>query len=269
MTRPASQNDTPPSGVEACAAWWRVNRKTFLRHRDKGLDWMNVEAVMAWFEEVEDHLRPAGLVAKIAELKGEPEPKESSAIPGESDPDWAAFNAQVRTEDPKDAMAKIAKARDWAFFKFELASKNQDKKLEKHYGDMLAKMEGVLHDAQLRAKKLGVDSGDLFPREQIERDDAALAAALFRSIDTAMPGLCRELLGINHPEAIRAKLEPVLLDVAFLRPMAEAVRLASDQSLPAWRVENFMQSAATYIESGRDELNKLLQPATLVEGEGI
>ena len=241
----------PPASVEKQAAWWRINRRTALRLRDKGLDLRDVPAVLAWLDSQNQKKVAHGMMEKATELRGGNTAEaeiEVSKIPGQSDPDWADFDAQVRTEDPKDAMAKIAKARDWAYFKFEKVSKLGDRRAEKHYSDLLAKMEATLHDMQLRAKRLGIDAGDLYPRAEHERVIAAWAYHAMRCVDGGLAALCRKAVGLPSAEAARVLLEPFLLSAAYWEPFQHAAKIATGNAMPAWFAAKMADAVDDFVE---------------------
>ena len=179
---------------------------------------------------------PDGLLARLDELVG-------VERDGAGGTDWEEFEKQVRTADPNDAMAKIGKARDWAYFQFERASKTKKKRDEKFYSDLLAKMEGTLHDAQLRAKKLGIDSGDLVRRDELERPARFLGYHLLRCADAALGQLARQLTE-RDPSLppltvgeVRAMGEPLLLTALVFQPLVKAMEGDNGAAPPRWLVE--------------------------------
>jgi hypothetical protein len=172
------------------------------------------------------------------------------------DPDWEEFQKaaiEQTDDDPKKAMAMIAKARSFAAFKFEKASAVNDQDGIKFYADLLAKLEGTLHDAQLRAKKLGIDQGELVPRSEVERILRAWAFWSMRSVDADLADLCPKLTGLAQVNDARAVLEPALLSARFLKPFVRASRISSPAAVPGWMVAIVQDAVDDYIEDGARE----------------
>jgi hypothetical protein len=198
---------------------------------------------------------PQGFAERCEELK---EKAKGVGIPATAAEDWSEFELLIRTESPQEAMVKITKARDWAYFKLEKAAKADDKKGVKFYGDLLGKMEAILHDAILRAKRLGLDSGELLPRPEIERILWALAYWILRSTDQHLDAISAKLTKLSaglDDARVRAVLEPELLSQRFLGPFAQAAKLQNGVGLPQWVVAKMRESAGDFLEGGEKQFD--------------
>lgn len=236
----------PPKNIGGQAQYYGVSEKTIKNYRAVGAPLHSVEEMVNW---VKDRRVAAGLLVKLRALTHTEEP------PGDKkeDPDWEAFSRQTATDDPKEAMAKIAKARDYAAFKFERAAKIADKPNEKFYAELLAKMESTLHDAQLRQRKLGLDEGELIRRPELERILFALAFWTLRSTDLHLDALTSQLEKIAPglpKEQTRRLLEGELLSDRFLVPFARAAGQQSGVSVPAWIVTKLRTVCGDYLAKG-------------------
>ena len=244
-----NEAEQPPPDMQGQAAWWRINRRTALRWRNQGVPLHSREMTLAWWDKQDQSKLPQGFNARCEELRG----NQKRDLPGESDRDWAEFEAQARTDDPKEAMAKISRARDWAYFKLEKAAKLDDNKGQKFYSDLLAKMESTLHDAQLRAKKMGLDEGELIPRPEIERIIWAQAFWLMRSsskhLDAISVKLAAKFPSVEAKD-VRDVLEPELLSDRFLIPYARASKIASGVTIPDWLVSEMRKACGDFLEKG-------------------
>jgi hypothetical protein len=244
-TEPKSP-EKPPEAQADLAAFYRTGIKNIQRYRSKGAPMHDPQAFRVWFAD--QPACPQALAARLDELCGEPAPGTDPA----SGQDWEEFEKQARTEDPGDAMAKISKVRDWAFFQFERASKAKRKKEEKFYSDLLAKMEGTLHDAQLRAKKLGLETGDLVRRDELERPARFLAYHLLRCADSALAKLAKAIaerdpkLPPVTAQEVKALGEPLLLSALVFEPIERAMTGDNGAAPPAWLV--------AALKAGRDEV---------------
>jgi hypothetical protein len=227
---------------------YRCGERTIKRYAAKGAP-LGDDAAMAEWAKGQSNL-PGGLLEWCDEYKRKNTAGDRAP---ETQSDWDEFQKIARSDDPKDAMAKIAKARDFAAFMFEKASRADNRKDQKHFSDLLAKMEACLHDAQLRAKKLGVDSGELLPRPEVERVIFAMAFWLMRSADQHLDSLTARLRALApglDGEPIRSVLEGELLSDRFLVPFAQAAKIQNGVALPEWVVAKMREACGDFLEHG-------------------
>lgn len=207
-------------------------------------------------------------LARVTKLRIAHEAQSGGAIV--SDPRFAAFMAGYKPGSHDSLrIGDIKRMEAFARHLLNLALQSGDAGEIQSAIDKHQAMADLLRREEAADAKLGRELGDQISRAEDERLDAALAAALYRAIDASLPSLCRRLVGLTHAEFVREQLEPALLSAAFLQPLAEAARLATDQRLPAWKIENFFRAAATYLESGRAQLTKILTENTFADGDGI
>jgi hypothetical protein len=232
---------------------YRVGERTIKRWAAKGAPLQDEDGMAEW-SKGQTNL-PAGFLEWLDERKRGLSPDQPTTLS-----DWAEFEKLVRSDDPKDAMAKIAKARDFAAFMLEKAWKAENRKDQKHFSDLLAKMESCLHDALLRSKKLGIDSGELLPRPEVERVLWALAYWLLRSADQHQDALTTKLTALSPGLAagpVRAILDPELLSTRFLTPFAYAAKLQGGVGLPAWVVAKMREAAGDFLENGEQHFENI------------
>lgn len=257
-TKPAKDDKPSDDGTGELARKFRVNPRTVWKWRKDGVPMHDLAALQAW--ALKQRKLPAGFLARLADLragKADDAPEKGTDAPpaGESSKDWEAFLAQAganaasagSADDSKASMVALARARDFAAFMFEKSAKEDAKADMKFYSDLLAKMEGIIHDALIRAKRLGIDSGELYPRAEHERIISAWAYHAMRAIDKALPALCRKCIGAESAEAVRQVLEPALLSAAYFEPFQHAVNSATGNKMPDWFAAAIKESVVNFI----------------------
>lgn len=187
------------------------------------------------------------------------------------DSDYAEFLREHATNPNRDSsfFDSIKRQQDAALFKLQRAQARGDPAAVKDAMSMLAEITRVVNLEELRALKTGKEVGELIPLVEWERQVAAFGAAAMRSIDAAMPTLCRRCVGKSFPEEIRAELEPVLLSARFFEPFVDATRIASGQQLSERTVAKLIDVVDDYIESGAPRMRRALTVDTLADGAGI
>lgn len=233
--------------VKGLAEFYSTSERTIDKYRAKAAPLHDPVAFREWINKQPNP--PEGVLTKLDELLG----VDESTFPDEVTQDWKEFEAEVKADNPHDAMAKLRRARDWFAFQLERASKTKRKKDEKFYGDMLAKMEGTLHDAELRAKKLGIETGDLVRRADLEVPARFLAYHLLRCADTALALITAGLLerqAIRQLGAgdIQEVCESILLSACILDPIERASLGDNAGAPPAWLVKAMREGAAEVLE---------------------
>ena len=195
--------------------------------------------------------RTRSAIAKIAAKLGK------AAIPADraTAAAWLQFLAETEKDagpDHTKAMASLAKPRDFAAWMFERAAKDGDREGQRFYSALLARFEGVIHDYQLRAQKLKLDTGELYPRSDFEQIISAWTYWTMRCVDNALSALCRKVVGVPSAEEARQIIEPFLLSEKYVEPFKHAVTVATGMQLPAWFTAKLVDSIDDYIEHGAE-----------------
>ena len=229
--------------------WGLTERRVIELRKDAPLD--DLAAMKEWNVANPDALSTK-LKTRLADLLAISERGGGTGI----DPDWEEFQRTTAgdvDDDPKKAMAAVARARAFAAFKFDKAAKENNRDDLKFFADLVAKLDSTLHDQQLRAKKLGIDAGDLVPRSEVERIARAWVFWAMRAVDADLAELCPKLTGLAQVNDVRGVLEPALLSNRFLKPFARAARIASPSAVPDWLVAILRDACDDYIENGAEE----------------
>jgi DNA-binding transcriptional MerR regulator len=242
----------PGMTVGGQVLWWGVSETIIKRLRAQGAPLHSPKELAEWRKT---HKVPEAVAAKLDETE-----KPSAESELENDVDWEEFEKRVRSDDPKESMAQLAKARDFAAFKFEKAGRLNDTKKQEFYSKLLTRFEGAFHDAQLRGKRLGLDAGELLPRPEVERILWALAHWLLRSTDQHLDAITAKLTALSpglSATPVRAVLEPELLSQRFLVPFAHAAKIQNGVGLPGWVVAKMRESAGDFLENGEKQFDEI------------
>lgn len=233
-----------PADVEGQAAFWRINRKTILRWRNAGAPITDIPAMIEWARKKDV---PEGFAAKVGELTG------TANLPAQTESDWAELEEKLRNLDPKASMENIERLVALVTLKFNKASQSGDRKGEKHYGDLVAKFEAVKHDALLRAKKLGIDSGELIKRELVAAYAESLGFWLLRGADEAINEITPKLIAASARgqlgrDTIIEILEPALLGSRVVNPLTRSTTTTANNAVPDWLADAIKRGLAQVIE---------------------
>lgn len=173
-----------------------------------------------------------------------------------ADPDWAEFELTTKGNYEDEKYGQLARFRDFAIFKLEKSHKMGDESGVRGFGDQHIRYEQAIRQNKLADLRLGIDEGLLVPKAEFERLLRALVYWLMRCTDAHLPELCPRLMGKTTMEEVRAQLEPALLSVRFLQPLARATAVRAGVSLPEWAVGCLKDSVDDYIEDGAAEFEK-------------
>jgi hypothetical protein len=245
----AEHADSGGKTTKELAERWGIEDRQAQRHRKDGVPLDNDADMVRWYTSLptdsQRKLTPE-FSRRIHEVGA-----KLRVMPG--------TGAEWEADTPKESLADIKEARDFAAFRFKLAAKANDRLDMKAFADLLSTFEGVVHDAELRAKKLGLDAGELLPRPEIERILWALAYWLLRSTDQHLDAISAKLTKLSaglDDARVRAVLEPELLSQRFLGPFAQASKLQNGVGLPAWVVAKMREAAGDFLEGGEMEFDK-------------
>lgn len=177
---------------------------------------------------------------------------------------WLRFTAEqdkTAGANPGKAMAALTEARDFSAFMFKTAAETGDQGGQRFYAALLQRLEGCLHDAQIRAQRLGLDTAQLYPRSDMEHLIAAWC--YWGNICTleTIEGVCRKLIGRQSYNEVRDILEPYLLTEKFIEPFKHALTVATGMQLPAWFTAKLIDSVDDFINHGAEQMRAALAAA--------
>lgn len=216
-----------------------------------------LEKMQMW--ELSPGMKPPGLRRKCTELRRTKPGAWGSVTPGGAaagaNPDWMDFTASFPDQASPDQLKQIQNLeRQLHFLDFALgkARERGDSHLTKVYTEDLIKFSRAIKEQKALADKLGVESGELLQRPEIERIIAALGYWSMAAIDAVLPTLCKRLVGVTAPSEVRKILEPALLRAKFLEPFVRAKTVANGNALPPWIAAKIVDSADDYLQGGKE-----------------
>lgn len=255
-----------PSGMSAKADFYMVDRQTILRWRKRGVPIGDVGEMATW--ATTQRKLPSGFLEHVMQLRdGKPAAKPNAeAKIFESDPDWKTFLAQQKEQpddaDPASSMHALRIARGFSALKFQAAAEAGDKAGMKLFSELLVRFEGAIHDAELRARKLNLDSGELFPASAIDLLGRAVAYWLTNSADLligqAADALAKEAaIAPLDRESVRKAIDPLIMATRVLAPLVRASEVNAPVKLPPRFVDAVRAGIAATIENGAAEFDAM------------
>ncbi len=131
--------------------------------------------------------------------------------------------------------------------------KNNEPAKIQFWSDLLIKTENNIRQNKLAEKKLGIEKGELLPKELIERWLFAIGFWMMRGVDQSL----RELAGqFDDPKEAYKILDEYLLNRRFLSPLALASGPVGNLNLPDWFIEKLQDTVDDYIENGYKQMKK-------------
>jgi hypothetical protein len=251
--KPAASPARSVNHTRERAEFWRVDIRTMqrLKARRPPVPVDDVEAMIVWYSRLPADAQnklTATFRSRILELR--------NGSSNYADPDFVEFEANYKADsDPTASLQVFQKQRAYWAFKLTRAQQHHDEAAIDFATKQLIRFESAIHDAQLRAQRLGIDQGDLLPRAEHERISRAVAYWLMRGLDSAALEISARVstataAGPITPEELHQYLEPILLRHCFLTPLTRATQVAAATTLPAWVVAAYREAVDDSLESG-------------------
>jgi hypothetical protein len=251
-----TKTTTAPATLAELADRYQVSSKTITRWRQRGAPLRDPARLAIWASA--QQRPPAGLIARLLELReGEgSEPRANQPQLGKPDPDWADFVTVARTEPGKESKASLdalVKAREFAAYKLAKASEAGDRPSQRFYADLLSKLAGTIHDAELRALKMGRDLGESYSAEDVKRLGRAIGFWLMQGADSLITQAAKELAEAAAAapldrEAVRRVMDPLVISERVVAPMVRATKMEAGVSLPKVFVESLRAGLDAVVE---------------------
>jgi hypothetical protein len=167
-------------------------------------------------------------------------------------------NVQGKADSIAASNERLAAFTDYYAARLAEATAQDDLALIKYWGAEYRAAQKVQQDGQLLAKKLGIDSGELMPKEQAERYLRAVAYWIVRCIDSAKRRLREKVVGLETAQAADAILDAELIESVLVVPMARATRVDGGTALPEWATAAIIDAIEDYVENGTEEVQRVL-----------
>lgn len=257
----------PPSLVAQVAAEYGVTPRSVRRWRAQDAPIADPAALVAWLK-AHDKL-PASVRGRERRRTITDQAAQAERT------DWAALPAA-------DIHARLGSLETWAgvaetHMRASISGRDAEGKPVKDPGEFAFWQKAYLafHGAALNARlaqsKLGIDTGELIPRADLERLLTALGGRLALGIQQLRDRLAPQLTRLDYAEEIADRLEPALIIAGLLDPVAEAIHHAAGIGLPGYVAAALRAAVAEVIAQGADQLaarQTALLTATSANGQG-
>lgn len=241
------------------ALFWGCKSQQMYRMITDGVPVDDVKEMLKWHSALTSKAKRMLTPAFRVRLNEE-RSKLEGVLPGIAD--TAAEEAEFEKgykpgiEDDQDNLAELKREQAFYLFRMKKARLRNDYSAEEDAAKQYRMFSDLLHDCELRAKKLGKDMSDLVPRGILEHHGRFIAYHLLRCADGAIEDIVSVMaqMGCALPAAhIRNALEPILLSSDYLEPYYRASEGDNQAAPPPWLVAAFKSGAADVLEQKEEQ----------------
>lgn len=166
--------------------------------------------------------------------------------------DWKEFEAvekSGRYQPHRGAEPNASRLCHYYAFRAEKAARLNDGVSEKLYSEIHTRYAQLVRQQQLAADKLGMESGELIQRSEVERIEAARMAVSMVSLGSSIDALATRIseLPAMSLQAIRAELEAWLVSGAIVRPYQRMSTATHQLNIPSWYSEAMKREVSQYV----------------------
>lgn len=153
-------------------------------------------------------------------------------------------NIVVEAEDRKT----LEDFRDYYVEQLNVATKADLADEVKHWNDLLLKAEKCIRESEAHIKKLGIEKGEMMPREDIERILAAVVYAGNACVRAQIKEIAEVLAAESSPAKIYEILAPAILGGRIFEGFKALSKSESLVKLPAWVISCVQSEGENYLE---------------------
>ena len=153
-------------------------------------------------------------------------------------------NIVVEAEDRKT----LEDFRDYYVEQLNVATKADLADEVKHWNDLLLKAEKCIRESEAHIKKLGIEKGEMMPREDIERILAAVVYAGNACVRAQIKEIAEVLAAESSPANIYEMLAPAILGGRIFEGFKALSKSESLVKLPAWVISCVQSEGENYLE---------------------
>lgn len=192
-------------------------------------------------------------VRKLFEARSKIE--KDTGKPVTPDTDAEDFTQAYKPEvgNDKGSLADIKRQRSFYLFRLERARARGDRMVEAEAMKYFRSLSDLLHDAELRAQKLGRDLGESFSGEDVKRLGRAVGFWLMHGADELIGRAAKSLAEApGQPldvEGVRKIIEPLILAERVVAPMVRSTEQRAGVALPKLFVEAMREGLAGVVET--------------------
>jgi transcriptional regulator with XRE-family HTH domain len=207
-----------------------VGQKMVSRWKQQGAPMNDMQALCKWLRLNRQRM-PKELKAGIERLE-----KQSS--------NNATKKILVEGEDRKT----LEDFRDYYVEQLNVATKADLADEVKHWNDLLLKAEKCIRESEAHIKKLGIEEGEMMPREEIERIIQAMIYGGNACVRGQIKEIAEVLAAESSPAQIYEMLSPAILGGRIFEGLKVLTKSESQVKLPIWIVECFQSEGENYLK---------------------
>lgn len=154
---------------------------------------------------------------------------------------------QAATPDAPSNRKTLEDFRDYYVEQLNVATQASLPDEVKHWNDLLLKTEKCIREAEAHIKKLGIDRGEMIPREEVERILKAMIYAGNACVRSQLKEIV-EVLAAETPARMYEMLAPAVLGGRIFEGFKALTKSESQVKLPLWVVECMQSEGENYLE---------------------
>ena len=117
------------------------------------------------------------------------------------------------------------------------------------YLEKCLKVRKSIQDAEIHARKMGLDEGQIINRDEFERLMFAMGFWMLRGVDLDLKHLAPKLLELHFVEEAYGVLDRYFVRTRFLSAFSKSITQESGVSLPLWCYEILKATVDTFWET--------------------
>ena len=208
-----------------------VNQKMVSRWKQQGAPMNDMQALCKWLRFNRQRM-PKELKVGIERME-----KQTSK------------NVIPKTNSSRDQDRKtLEDFRDYYVEQLNVATKADLADEVKHWNDLLLKAEKCIRESEAHIKKLGIEKGEVMPREEIERIIQAMVYGGNACVRGQIKEIAEVLAAESSPAQIYEMLSPAILGGRIFEGLKVLTKSESQVKLPIWIVECFQSEGDNYLE---------------------
>jgi len=156
----------------------------------------------------------------------------------------------IQTAEPEEAEDRktLEDFRDYYVEQLNVATKADLPDEVKHWNDLLLKTEKCIREAEAHIKKLGIEKGEMMPREEVERILAAIIYAGNACVRAQIKEIAEVLAAESSPAKIYEMLSPAILGGRIFEGFKALAKSESQVKLPKWVIDCVQSEGENYLE---------------------
>jgi hypothetical protein len=168
-----------------------------------------------------------------------------------------AINAVLKPEAVKmvesEKIRSLEEMRDYYSMQLDAASKAEhlDREEVKFWNDLLLKADESLRRSEAHSKRLGLDSGEILSRGEVER----ILRAMFWGGNACCDKFSKQIaqrLSNKPPAEVHKILKPTMTALTMFEPLTRLSKVPGDINLPQWVVECARTEEKLYLKPRND-----------------